>query len=243
MTRPIHYALAAVVAAASLWFIGDALGWWDHGRGSASPFRGPLASMAEAAALDQGAWVPCTALTGEQQAALTYNGNRPAESCRIESGDTTVVVLRGADSTVMSLVRVWTPAPGRLDTEYAAAGQALSREWGQSRACPENDQRGAAGDQMWNGTDLHVRLYKRLPDQLVIDYELLATLPASGGSLSSESSPPTAAPPATTKEKGNPAKNDGEIEALRKELDEIKRQLAEQDAERARSQNKSVAPK
>ena len=32
-------------------------------------------------------------------------------------------------------------------------------------------------------------------------------------------------------------------EALRKELDEIKRQLAEQDAERARSQNKSVAPK
>jgi hypothetical protein len=78
---------------------------------------------------------------------------------------------------------------------------------------------------------------------LVIDYELLATLPASAGSLSSESSPPTAPPPATTKEKGNPAKNDGEIEALRKELDEIKRQLAEQDAERARSQNKSVAPK
>ena len=78
---------------------------------------------------------------------------------------------------------------------------------------------------------------------LVIDYELLATLPASGGSLSSESSPPTGAPPATTKEKGTPAKNDGEIEALRKELDEIKRQLAEQDAERARSQNKSVAPK
>jgi hypothetical protein len=78
---------------------------------------------------------------------------------------------------------------------------------------------------------------------LVIDYELLATLPASAGSLSSESSPPTAPPPATTKEKGNPAKNDGEIEVLRKELDEIKRQLAEQDAERARSQNKSVAPK
>ena len=77
---------------------------------------------------------------------------------------------------------------------------------------------------------------------LVIDYTLLAALPASAGSLSSES-PPTAAPPATTKDKGNPAKNDGEIEALRKELDEIKRQLAEQDAERARSQNKSVAPK
>ena len=79
---------------------------------------------------------------------------------------------------------------------------------------------------------------------LVIDYALLAALPASAGSPSSESSPPpTAAPPATTKEKGDPAKNDGEIEALRKELQEIKRQLAEQEAERGRSQNKSVAPK
>jgi hypothetical protein len=79
---------------------------------------------------------------------------------------------------------------------------------------------------------------------LVIDYALLAALPDSAGSPSSESSPPPmAAPPATTKEKGDPAKNDSEIEALRKELEEIKRQLAEQDAERARSQNKSVTPK
>jgi len=128
--------------------------------------------MAEAAALGQGAWVPCTRLTAEQQAALTYNGNRPAESCRIESADTTVVVLRGADSTVMSLVRVWTPAPGRLEAEYAAADEALSVEWGEGRACPENDQRGAAGDRVWNGRGSHVRLYKRLPDQLVVDYEL-----------------------------------------------------------------------
>jgi hypothetical protein len=78
---------------------------------------------------------------------------------------------------------------------------------------------------------------------LVIDYELLATLPASAGSLSSESSSPMAAPPAATKEKGDPAKSESEIGALRKELEEIKRQLAEQDAERARSQNKSVTPK
>ena len=78
---------------------------------------------------------------------------------------------------------------------------------------------------------------------LVIDYELLAALPASAGSLSAESSSPMAAPPATTKEKGDPAKNESEIGALRKELEEIKRQLAEQDAERARSQNKSVTPK
>ena len=52
-----------------------------------------------------------------------------------------------------------------------------------------------------------------------------------------------AAPPAATKEKGDPAKNESEIEALRKELEEIKRQLAEQDAERARSQNKSATLK
>jgi hypothetical protein len=52
-----------------------------------------------------------------------------------------------------------------------------------------------------------------------------------------------AAPPSATKEKGEPAKNESEIEALRKELQEIKRQLAEQEAERARSQNRSVTPK
>ena len=79
---------------------------------------------------------------------------------------------------------------------------------------------------------------------LVIDYELLAALPASTGSPNSEpSSPPMAAPPPATKEKGEPAKNENEIEALRKELQEIKRQLAEQEAERARSLNKSVTPK
>ena len=79
---------------------------------------------------------------------------------------------------------------------------------------------------------------------LVIDYELLAALPASTGlPLSEPSPPPTAAPPPATKERGEPAKNENEIEALRKELQEIKRQLAEQEAERARSQNKSVTPK
>jgi hypothetical protein len=78
---------------------------------------------------------------------------------------------------------------------------------------------------------------------LVIDYELLAALPASTGSPPLEPSPPPMAAPPATKDKGEPAKNESEIEALRKELEEIKRQLAEQDAERARSQNKSVTPK
>lgn len=157
---------------ALIWLAGGALGWWAGLRNDTGPFRGPLASLAEDAALGQGAWVPCTVLTAEQQDALAYAGNRPAESCRIESGDTTIVLLRGVDSTVISLVRVWRPIAGRLDAEYAATGEALSREWGESRPCPENDQRGAAGDRVWSGTESHVRLYKRLPDQLVVDYEL-----------------------------------------------------------------------
>lgn len=172
MTRTIYYGLLGIVAVAGLWFVGDGADWWSGLRAGSTPFRGPLASLAHAAALGQGEWVPCTALTAEQQAALSYNGNRPAESCRIESADTTVVVLRGADSTVVSLVRVWRPAPGRLDAEYAATGETLTREWGESRACPENDQRGAVGDRVWSGDESHVRLYKRLPDQLVVDYEL-----------------------------------------------------------------------
>lgn len=172
MTRRIYYTLLAIVAAAGLWFVADAPAWWSRARGGSSPFRGPLARIADAAALGQPEWVPCTALTAEQQAALTYGGNRPAESCRIESADTTVVILRAADSTVMSLVRVWRPGPGRLDAAYAAAEAKITREWGESRACPENDQRGAAGDRVWSGEASHVRLYKRLPDQLVIDYEL-----------------------------------------------------------------------
>jgi hypothetical protein len=79
---------------------------------------------------------------------------------------------------------------------------------------------------------------------LAIDYELLASLPASTGSPPSQPSPsPMVAPPPPTTEKREPAKKEGEIEALRKELDEIKRQLAEQEAERTRSQKKSATPK
>jgi hypothetical protein len=172
VNRRIYYGLLALVAAVALWFVGDAPGWWNRLRLGSSPFRGPLAPMAAAAALGQGEWVPCTALTSEQQTALAYNGNRPAEACRIESADTTVVVLRSADSTVVSLVRVWRPAQGRLEAEYAATGEALSRDWGESRACPGNDQHGAEGDRVWSREASHVRLYKRLPDQLVVDYEL-----------------------------------------------------------------------
>lgn len=78
---------------------------------------------------------------------------------------------------------------------------------------------------------------------LVIDYELLAKLPpASSGSASAQSSTTPAPPPASTSGNPEPAKKDSDIEALRKELQEIKRQLAEQEAERARSQPKNSVP-
>lgn len=164
MTRGIYYALIGLVALVALWFVADAPSWWSARE---TPFRGPLGPAASALGT-----VPCAALTEEQQAALSYGGNRPAESCRMESADTTIVLLRAADSTVVSLVRVWRPASGTLDTEYDAASARLTAEWGESRTCPENDQRGAVGDRVWSRSDSHVRLYKRLPDQLVLDYEL-----------------------------------------------------------------------
>jgi hypothetical protein len=78
---------------------------------------------------------------------------------------------------------------------------------------------------------------------LVIDYELLAMLPpASIPSTSVQSAPPGASSPATTGVKVEPAQRDAEIEALRKELEDIKKQLAEQEAERARSQKNNTAP-
>jgi hypothetical protein len=78
---------------------------------------------------------------------------------------------------------------------------------------------------------------------LVIDYELLAKLPpASSGSASAQSSTTPAPPPASASGNPEPAKKDSDIEALRKELQEIKRQLAEQEAERARSQPKNSVP-
>src|SRR5690349_4047888 len=71
---------------------------------------------------------------------------------------------------------------------------------------------------------------------LVIDYELLAKLPPA-------SLPPDSAPSASTKApqpvnngtQQDPSNRDAEIQALRKELQEIKKQLAEQEAERTRA--------
>lgn len=75
---------------------------------------------------------------------------------------------------------------------------------------------------------------------LVIDYELLATLPTTSGSLpqSSATPPPTAGTTPAASQQPAPVQDhtsqkDADVEALRKELQEIKQKLAEQEAERA----------
>ena len=71
---------------------------------------------------------------------------------------------------------------------------------------------------------------------LVIDYELLDRLPAVATVPASKHtvSPPPPPQPGVEK-KIEPVQRESEIEALRKELEEIKKQLAEQQAERERS--------
>jgi len=63
---------------------------------------------------------------------------------------------------------------------------------------------------------------------LVIDYDLLATIPAE---LDMQ---PTATQP-TTPTKGKPAQRDTDLDAIKKDLENIKKKLAEQEAEQTRS--------
>jgi hypothetical protein len=63
---------------------------------------------------------------------------------------------------------------------------------------------------------------------LVIDYNLLATMPAASDMRPTAAQPPTAA-------KGEPTQRDTDLDTLRKELEDIKKKLAEQEAERTRS--------
>jgi hypothetical protein len=67
---------------------------------------------------------------------------------------------------------------------------------------------------------------------LVIDYDLLATMPAASDMRS------TAVQPATPA-KGEPAQRDSDMDELRKDLQDIKKKLAEQEAERTRSTSSS----
>jgi hypothetical protein len=67
---------------------------------------------------------------------------------------------------------------------------------------------------------------------LVIDYNLLATMPAASDMRSTAAQPPTPA-------KGEPTQRDTDLDALRKEMEDIKKKLAEQEAERTRSTSSS----
>jgi hypothetical protein len=66
---------------------------------------------------------------------------------------------------------------------------------------------------------------------LVIDYGLLATMPAASDQRASTAQPSTPA-------KGEPAQRDTEMDEVRRELQEIKKKLAEQEAGRNRSTSK-----
>ena len=77
---------------------------------------------------------------------------------------------------------------------------------------------------------------------LVIDYELLAMLPPASLPSASAGNAPTLPPQSGNADKADPVKRDAEIEALRKELQDIKKQLADQEAERARSQRTNPVP-
>jgi hypothetical protein len=63
---------------------------------------------------------------------------------------------------------------------------------------------------------------------LVIDYDVLATMPAASDMRPTAARPPTPA-------KGELTQRDADLAALRRELEDIKRKLAEQEAERTRS--------
>jgi len=84
---------------------------------------------------------------------------------------------------------------------------------------------------------------RSMNNTLAIDYEVLAMLPlTSSVPTSTQSAPAPVAPQAANGGKAEPARKDVEIEELRRELREIKKQLAEQEAERARSQPKNTVP-
>ena len=62
---------------------------------------------------------------------------------------------------------------------------------------------------------------------LVIDYDLLATMPAASEVQPADTQPPTVG-------KGKSTQRDADLDVLRKELQDIKKKLAEQEAERNR---------
>ena len=83
---------------------------------------------------------------------------------------------------------------------------------------------------------------RSINNTLVIDYELLAMLPPASNVPASAQSAAAPALPQAANGKAEPVGKDTEMEELRRELREIKKQLADQEAERARSQPKNAVP-
>ena len=68
---------------------------------------------------------------------------------------------------------------------------------------------------------------------LVIDYDVLATMPAASDMQPAAAQPPTPA-------KGEPTQRDADLDELRKELGDIKKKLVEQEEERTLSKKKPL---
>ena len=127
-----------------------------------------LASVADS--LTRGVADPgCAAIAPTVQDSLMSGGIRPVTACRWTAGDTTTVVLRAADSSVVSIVRMWRTL--NLQGDYLGAAAQLERSWGPGESCPANDQGEVRGDRFYPGQGAYVRLYARVPAALVIDYE------------------------------------------------------------------------
>lgn len=103
---------------------------------------------------------------------------------------------------------------------------------------------GSANRRLFNSTGLTNRTVRFVPESakrpdsyrtarstdatLVIDYNLLTAMPVASDVPSTAAQPPAPA-------KGEPSQRDADLEAVRMELQEIKKKLAEQEEERTRS--------
>ncbi|HET8649162.1 MAG TPA: hypothetical protein VFL95_03915 [Gemmatimonadales bacterium] len=130
------------------------------------PTLGQIADSIGRGVANQG----CAEIAAGAQDSLTSAGHRPAVACRWRSADTTTVILRQADSTVMSIVRIW--APLNLVGEYQETAARLDRTWGPGQGCPANNRGNVQGDRFYAHDSVSVRIYVQLPNALVVDYEL-----------------------------------------------------------------------
>ncbi|HEU4697732.1 MAG TPA: hypothetical protein VFS40_00980 [Gemmatimonadales bacterium] len=164
--RPLSRSLVPTLLVAT----GLSLALACHERATAK--GGPLAAVVEEARHGR-AELPCLPIAPAERAGLAVGRHVPVESCRWTDGDTTTVTLHTADGTVMSVIRTWVPPEiGPMSRSYLAVAERVERQWGAGQGCPQNDQKGVAGDRFWTKGEASVRLYVQLPDRFVLDYEL-----------------------------------------------------------------------